>query len=755
MDIQIFSDLFEIGLHPIPLHWDIQKNDAAIYPEHRTDIQSGNGKPDINDVTRWFNKIQNCNGIALKLYPPFFMLDFDIKNDERKNIYHQWLNIVSGTNEKVLKKLCIEKTRSGGYHVYSKFSGVDNKKMLAMSADGKEVISVYTGGLLSFCSPTPGYELMHNDFTDIEELTQDEFDLICNAAAFFNAYDEVPLPTDKKIIEYPNEYESVALQFDTQCTDTIFEQLLNSIDLFEVKGKRVKKDAYIPYLRKGSVSSYSAKAYYHSKHLLIFSGSYIEYPNFHNKINEADISWILTPTRILYYRNKRDWQKTIKDIISLIPEIKQSSPVTSQGLNDRLQFPYDIFPEIIQQFIKAQVIQHEYIAGAVLAAISTTIGNSCFLEAMPGYMIKPILYMAIVSPPGGGKTPALTKAFKPLEDYDNMLYTAYEEQMKEYNSSMALYEKDKSKNDKPQKPCFPQTLIKDSTIENIVKILTFNRGGCCLLADELVGFLNRMNQYKAGDEVQKWLSMWSGDPILLQRITRDENKVQEPFCTIVGGIQPGVLESLSREENEHNGFYHRFLFVYPELQKKRGWEKISVPGNILIAFNQLFIDLLKYRSRDRIYYQLTSEANKLYQQWFDCKNKKYDISQSDTVRGIIAKYQDYCLRFALIIQVIQDGAFRQRSILSTSMERAIRLTEYFLGNMQKAVKILNPETPLDKLPDNYRRLYDQLPYSFTAKTLVTMAVTLGIKEGTSKVFLIRQAGKLFEKIGRNNYEKMI
>ena len=759
MDIKIFSDLFEIGFKPIPIHWNTKTNDADHYPAHKTDIQSKDGKPDMNDIVRWFKEINDCNGLALKLYPPFFMFDFDIKNDTRKNIYHEWFNIVTNTNEDVLKKVCIEKTRSGGYHVYSKFIGVDNKKMLAMSDEGKEVISVYTGGLLSFCDPTPGYELIHNDFNDIDFLTQDEFDLLCAVAAHFNNYQGEALTNDKKIIEYPKEYESYALQFDGLCTDGIFEQLLNNIDLFEVKGKRLNRKAtYIPYLRKGSVATYSAKAYFHSKHLLIFSGSYIDFPNFHNKINEADTSWILTPTRIIYYSNKRDWQKTIKDIKAICSEnelqIIESAPVTKQTLTDRINFPYDIFPDIIQQFIKAQVIQHEYLAGGILAAISTTIGNSCVLEAMPGYIIKPIVYMAIVSPPGGGKTPALTKAFKPLEDYDNNLYADYEAAMKDFNERMAMYEKDKTKTDKPAKPLFPQTLIKDSTIEMVVKVLSFNKGGCCLLADELIGFLNRMNQYKAGDEVQKWLSMWSGDPILLQRITREENKVSEPFCSIVGGIQPGVLESLGKEENEHNGFYHRFLFIYPELQKKRDWVKFSVPGNITIAFYQLFLDLLKYRNSDKTYYFLTDEASLLYKEWFEYKNKKYDMAQSDTVRGIIAKYQDYCLRFALIIQVVEDAGNRGRLIYSTSMERAIRLTEYFLGNMQKAIKILNPDTPVDRLQGQWEKLYNSLDVSFTAKTLVATAATFLIKEGSAKSFLHRQTGKLFAKTDKNSYEKM-
>jgi hypothetical protein len=757
MDIQIFTDLFNIGLHPIPLIWDSKTKQATGYPEHKTDIQSKDGKPDMVDITRWFDKLKNANAIALKLYPPFGMLDFDLKNDKRKGIYDGWLDIVSAKNEGVLKKVCIEKTRSGGYHVYIKFKGLDNKKMLAISEDKKEVISVYTGGLLSFCAPTPDYNIIHNDFTDLEELTQDEFDLLCTAAADFNIYDDSILSHEQKVITYPIEYENEALQFDKNCTDELFESLLNSIDLFEVKNKRLSKtQKHLPYLRKGSVAAYSAKVYFKSKKVLLFSGSYVEFPNYHTKINENDPAWILTPTKLIYYKNKRNWIETIEIINHLseqfdLPKTEKSKPNEIK----RTDFPYDIFPEIIQQFIFSQSIQHEYLAGAILGAISASIGNTATLEAMPGYQLKAILYMAIVAPPGAAKTPAVKKAFQPLEEIDNISYKNYTVLFEKYESDLAEWEQNKKKNGKrPKEPQYKQVLIKDSTIEMVSKILSINTDGCCILADELSGFLNRMNQYKAGDEEQKWLELWSGSPILNQRISTGVKKIEDPFCSIVGGIQPGVLEILSKEDKQHNGFYHRFIFVYPDQQPKQDWKQITVQGQILEGFTKLFFDLNFYKESEKTIYYLSEKANILYKQWFDYKNIKYNKAFTDNIKGIIAKYQDYCLRFALIIQIIHDGVNRQAIIEPQAMERAIRLTEYFLFNMHKACRILTPETPLDKMQENYKLMYDKLSPNFTTATFIQHCESFGIKSASAKNFLLREQGKLVVKLERNTYEKI-
>lgn len=755
MEIQIFSDLFSLGLTPIPVQWDVSSKQQTKLPEH------GNNGNEIklNNVATWLEDMSGANGIALKLFPPFGMIDIDQKNTTKAGIFKEWLHIIKSTDEEVLRKVCIESTRNGGHHIYIKYPGLTHKIAVARN-EGKEVISVYTGGLLSFCYPTPGYEMIHNDFGDIQELAQSEFDLLVSAAAYFNEdTDFTPGSSTIQLIDYPTEYESSAIQFDNNCTDTLFERLLNSIELFEVKDdKKYGKKKYIPYLRKGSSANYSAKAYYHSKRLLIFSASMSEFPTWHDCNGEGDERWSLSPTKILYYKNKRNWQCTLSEMQALCIEysievIKQK-PITQQPISDRLKFPYDIFPVKVQSYIYAQSIQHEYLAGAILGAVSAAIGNTTYLEAMPGYKVKAILYMAIVAPPGAAKTPAVKKAFGPLEEFDHNSYLVYKTQMDEYTKELADYERDKKKNDKPTQPVFNQTLIKDSTIEMVSTILMHNQFGCCVLADELAGFLNRFNQYKTGDEEQKWLELWSGASILNQRVSTGVKKVVDPFCSIVGGIQPGVLEAMSKEDKQHNGFYHRFLFVYPKQQDKQEWKQVFVPEHIISAFRDMFINLIYHRDKEHVYYELSKEANDLYKQWFDFKNIKYNKAQNDNIKGIIAKYQDYCLRFALIIQVIEDGSYRPGTITSDCMEKAIRLTEYFLGNMHKASKMLAPESPVDKLNDAHKQFYDTLPVSFSVKTLLQVAVTIGIKDSAAKMFLLRHEGKIFAKTNKNEYEKM-
>lgn len=743
---EILQEFYDAGFVALPICWDAGNKDASKYPEHdpaKIDMTIGYAAGLLK------NGFSNANGVAVKLFPPNGMIDFDIKNTSNKDVYRKWFNIIINTNADILDKCCIERTRNDGYHVYIKYSKLTEKIPLARSDKGKEVVSLYTGGLLAFCYPTPGYEIVHGDMASVQDLTAQEFDLLIATAAMFHEDTETVSGQTLQLIDYPPEHETHCLLLDRHITDDAFETLLNSIDLYR-SGDFTRKH-WVPFLRRGSLTKFSAKVYFKAKRVLIFSASMPRFPNWHDSAHSGDTRWTLSPSKIIYYKNDRNWAAAIEEIRMICDALGIVADDPTPKTIDRFKFPYDIFPESIQDYIFSQVLQHEYLAGGILSALSTCIGNSCVLEAMDGYIVKPILYMAIVAPPGASKTPALKKAFTVLQDFDDAQYKTYESKLGEYKQQLASYEKDKRQAEKPEKPHFPQSIIKDSTIEMVIKILSLNPDGCCVYADELSGFMKRMNQYKDGDEVQKWLELWSGDPILLQRMSRDENKVQNPFCSIIGGIQPGVLEELSKEENAHNGFYHRFLFVFPEPWAKVDWQPIQIPLRTKLYFNNVFEVLIRDRYKKTVY-RMSKRADIVYRDWFNNKNAKYNRANNDHIKGIIAKYQDYCLRLALILQVLYDGDNRQGVLHSVNVERSIQLTEYFFANMNKALKTLMPQTAADTLSRPYNNIYEEIPDAFTVKNILPVLKKYNIGEGAFKMWLTRNK-MLFSKIGRGSYEK--
>lgn len=757
---ELLGEFYSNKLIALPVEFDTATKTVRQHPEHDP------AKVELN--LQYALKINNgymnrANGIAIKVLPPLGMIDFDLKNTSDKEVYSKWLLEVSNRDPSVLSKVCIERTRNAGYHVYFKYAKLDRKIPLARGANGEEKISIYTGGLLSYCSPSPGYTIIHNNFDDIGFVTEEQYDIMVTAAA---AYHEDAHPVEGKIqmMDYPPEYESLCLQFDEQTTDEMFNQLLNDITLFECKDwrKRKKKNQhYVPYLRLGSKAEYSAKVYFKSKRLLLFTDSLKKFPTWNDYVPEqTNKKWSLSPAKIIFYKNDQDWQRTLEEIrlISQSAGLElQEEPAEYRTLpQDRLKFPYDIFPQPVQDFIDVNIIQHEYLAGAILAASSAAVGNSVIVNALDGFNTKPILYLAIVAPPGGFKSPALKVSFEPLERADAHMYKSYRDQKEQYRKDYARWQKSKGDKEQPAEPRMHQVLVKDSTIEMVMKILSVNPDGCCILADELSGFLNRMNQYRQGDEVQKWLELWNGGTVLLQRITREESKVENAFCSIIGGIQPGVLETISNGDNQHNGFYHRFLFVYPEPNPKPNWQPLTIPETIKSAFHNYFHELINARAQKTVY-TLSYEAALVHAPWYNKKNEYYNRSDDDNVRGIITKYQEYCLRLAGLIQAMHDAGNRNAMISGVNMERAVRLTEYFLGNMQKALNFLAPNSPLDKMPEKWKKIYHSLPAMFTVKGVELYLFQNKINKASFKTWLLRMSEgteKIFSQQTRGTYEKI-
>src|SRR5690606_8877603 len=195
----------------------------------------------------------------------------------------------------------------------------------------------------------------------------------------------------------------------------------------------------------------SAKVYYESRRVLLFTSSLSGYPSYMDRVSNDDHTWVLTPSKIIYYKNDRDWISTIDEIKMICDSadimIEEQTPVTNTEIikSDRLKFPTDVFPETVQRFLSVQRIQYEYLAAGVLGVISTAMGNNSTLLANGGYDVKGIIYLAIVAPPGASKSPALKATFKPLEMIDSESYKRYKEQYKEYKESLTAYKNAKDK----------------------------------------------------------------------------------------------------------------------------------------------------------------------------------------------------------------------------------------------------------------------------------------------------------------------
>ena len=116
---------------------------------------------------------------------------------------------------------------------------------------------------------------------------------------------------------------------------------------------------------------------------------------------------------------------------------------------------------------------------------------------------------------------------------------------------------------KTPRPKLKQIVTTDTTIEALKDVLTIHPNGVGFTADEASGWVRSMCQYKQGrgDDRQHYMSIHSGVQIVCNRKGADPIIINDPFVSIMGGIQPDVLGDVIDDARE-DGFSARLLFAY-------------------------------------------------------------------------------------------------------------------------------------------------------------------------------------------------
>ena len=128
-----------------------------------------------------------------------------------------------------------------------------------------------------------------------------------------------------------------------------------------------------------------------------------------------------------------------------------------------------------------------------------------------------------------------------------------------------------------------------------------------------------------------------------------------------------------------------------------------------------------------------------------------DRETNDTIVSIYCKLEIYIIRFCLIIQLARwtCGECDKTCIDLLTVERAIKLTEYFKESALNVQNVLNENT----LNSQQQTIVNLLPPSFTTAQAMQIAEQNGMKERTFQRFLNDNIGTLFRKEKHGEYSK--
>lgn len=435
-----------------------------------------------------------------------------------------------------------------------------------------------------------------------------------------------------------------------------------------------------------------------------------------------------------------------------------------QNLNkEQNPFPVDVFPLLVQKIIKAtnESLNYpiDFAGAAMMYAVSVAIGNTHKVRIMQGYEQNAVLYLALVGKAGTNKTHPIVWALKPINQKDKIKFEEYLELFRKYEEFNRLPPKEKKQQDKkefPKKPKWEQLLVSDFTPESLTEIMNFNKRGIGVYADELAAWFNNFNRYNKGSEEQFWLSVWSGTTIRINRKTTDPILIGNPFVSVIGTVQPAILEQLALNRTE-NGFIDRLLFVLPDKLQKEYWSEKELDPVIETEWFTILDNLLNLKAGNNP--EVLEFSPEARAEMFEFNRKLTDLcnqTENDSIRGIYAKIEQYALRFSLLLEMLRFACSEsdKREISLQSVQGAVKLVEYFQNSAINVYKLLNERNAFDKLPADKQKLYDALPDVFSTGEGVQISLKLEVLKARAFKEWIKDKN-LFKYLERGKYEKLL
>lgn len=364
-----------------------------------------------------------------------------------------------------------------------------------------------------------------------------------------------------------------------------------------------------------------------------------------------------------------------------------ADPIPLDGPDPSLPpFPLDVFPDGLRDLCdgiaESVGCPADYPAAHALAVAAGAVGARYDLQVKRGFYAPSSLWVCVVAPPGSGKSPGVAPVLAPV----------FAEQARRRQRG-------------GEKPVY----VSDVTVEKLVRLLDADPRGLLMVWDEMAGWLTSFNQYKAkgsGNDRAHYLSIWDGRATKVDRAGVDAPPVfvQRPRLSVVGGIQPEVLDTL--REGPSDGLFDRMLFSYP-----------ADPGLAVESFNELDDGPCGEWARavERLWNRpmkadpdgdrpnvvtLTEGGRPVWQDWTRVlADRAARADAPPYFRAVAAKIQGYAARLALVCHLIHEAyadAVRDFGLGEESMHRGVRLADYFLAHAHRVRQASGRDTRLAK-----------------------------------------------------------
>lgn len=329
------------------------------------------------------------------------------------------------------------------------------------------------------------------------------------------------------------------------------------------------------------------------------------------------------------------------------------------------EYPVDALTGPLREIVdagNAAGLPAALVGGAALGTLATVCAMAD-LQVYETWIVRPCLWVPLIAPPGGGKTPAITLARRKLRELDASMHATYSDELQEWLATPAK--------DRGEPPPDSTRLVNDITIEMVARWLAAGDGTGGVDADELTEWLRSLSKYRkdGGTDVARWLGLWSTQPWRYQRVSSHiDLLVARPVITVCGGIQPQFLPLLGREGDGMRPRWLPHMSLTTELDPKGG---CPMPG-----WDAAIAKL--YEARVGRTWTISGRSLDLWR----AAQRRWKAAQqgleSPSVTAALAKADEQAARIALVIAESLDPA-AGGEVPGEAVTAAIAIVDYTLS----------------------------------------------------------------------------
>ena len=658
------------------------------------------GKTYVDKSTGEIIEIKPSIGIGIATgYNNIEVIDIDLKVlptlKDQQDFWNEYTMYLKESIDDFDTKFVIYKTVNNGYHIIYKCVKLSGNLKIAKLQGVKEAIieSRGIGGYVWIYDN----QVSKNGYDNVQEISEKDRDLLWEISRSFNYVEQQPEQPKEIIKEYKKNENSITPWED-------FNNQTRVWDLVSYEFSIVKKLSDKLIIRRhGATSASSGSIFTKDNKMYLFSTGTI-YPN-EKPLSPFDIYAIKNyngdfraAAKDLYSKNygSRNVKECSIKTVDIIHE------KTEEKLPSKIIFPLEIFPKDIQTYMltcnKTLNSNIDYMGCSFLWLLSLIVGNSVKVRVKGGWIESGVVWLSLVGDAGIGKTPSISRIIYPLEKINNAEIKKYIKNSKLYEAYNELDKKEKQNNQEVKKPFKTQFIISDFTVEAATDLHEERKNGVGIFCDEQAGWFKDMNKYRAGSDLEFWLSSWSNKGIAMNRKTAKSSFVESPILPVLGGIQPKILVQFFTEENKDNGFIDRMLTTYPDAFVDF-YNEEDMPDHIIEWYNDYVVNFFNHINHDVIKYDpdgeikskianLSPGAKKL---WIDIFNEITNYQNSDDeneyMKSMYPKQKSYIPRFALLLNTLysyDDPTSNYIDVISEeAMKGAIKLSNYFVMMAKK------------------------------------------------------------------------